>query len=407
MTTVRQKLEKLQFIILAGSLLIVLTGCSELVRGTPQPGATPADISTLRTGPFKTDPVSFSLKAGLDEPVQVRLVEARRLLNYLIMPLDIDPELRIQGKSAVFATESGVPTIQGFQDSHKRVIKDNVRFIAGVASHQSNGSVRTPKGMTVSVLQFESPQESERATAELDQISMDSGQRKHASIPGAPNAKTSISDDLQIDSWQQHGNYVIGVSVKFQMATAEESAKKVSIALGSQISALDKQQPVPLDDVLDQPLDSENIVRRSTLPDHRDSLSTTDDFGLFQPTGIAHFERNPTEARQVFEEAGVDLIGRRASTVYRTRDLAAAFQLQTFLATKGKHDMMLDPPLGLMDAQCVRFDTEDNRGHNAMCALVSGRYVAVVTAKSLGYGQYDQDLQERASAQYAILRKCE
>ncbi|MFI5502029.1 hypothetical protein ACIA5E_23455 [Nocardia asteroides] len=407
MTTVRQKLATLQFIILAGSLLVVLTGCGEAVRGTPEPGATPADISTLRTGPFKTDPISFSLKPGLDEPVQVRLVEGRRLLNYLIMPLDIDAELRIQGKTSVFATESGMPAIQGFQDSHRRVIKDNVRFIAGVVSHQSNGSVRTPKGMTVSVLQFESSQESLRAAIELDQISMDTGQRNHLSVPGAPNAKTTISADLQIDSWQQHGDYVIGVSAKFQSATVEETAKKVSLALDTQITALNRQRPVPLDDVLDQPLDSENIVRRSTLPDQRDSLSNTDDFGLFQPSGIVHFERNPAEARRIFEESGVDLIGRRASTVYRARDLAAAFQLQTFLATKGRHDMMLDPPLGIMDAQCVRFDAEDNRGHNAMCALVSGRYVAVVTAKSLGYGQYDQDLQERAAAQYAILRKCE
>ncbi len=388
------------------SITVALTGCGSIVPGAPQPGATKVDIDTLRTGPFQREPVPFALKAGLNEPEQVRLVEARRLLNYLIQPLDIDPELHVPGKAAVFASETGMPVIQGIQLEHQRVIKDNVKFIAGVATHQTNGSIRNPRRLSIAVFQFESEAESARAAKELNQISIESSPRENINIPGIANAHASIAQD-QLDSWQSHGPYVVAVSILTTQAGVDESVTLTQKALTAENHALDRHKPIPLDDVLDQPLDGENIVRRTSIPDTRDSFVQINDFGVYQPSGILHFQRFPSEARQVFTDTGVDLIGRRASTVYRARDLAAAFKLQTFLAKQGKNDTNLDPPLGVADAQCVRFDNEDDRGHNSMCAVVYGRYVAVVTAKSIGYGQFDSDLQERAAAQYYTLQKCE
>lgn len=391
----------------AAMAIVICSGCASTIAGNPQPGATPVDIDSLRSGPFISEPETFELKDGYGAPEQVRLIEGRRLLNYLIQPMDIDIDVQELRDAEVFAAQASMPDIQGITDAHKQVVKYNVKFIAGVAASRTNGSLRYPKEVSVAVLQFDSDAESSRAAREFNRISMEAVGRTSLDLPGTPNTYSSVLDGRQIDSWQNHGPYVILVSVKRSVAEYEDTILKVKDALLAQNYALDSQAPIPLDDVLDRPLDPENVVRRTMKLSIRDSTLSTDDFGPYRPAGILHFERNPAAARKAFEEAGVDIIGQRASTVYRTRDLAAAFRLQTFLAKAGKDDSPLDPPLGIADAQCVRFDDVDERGNNAMCAVVYGRFVAVVTAKSIGHAQFDSGLQERAAAQYAILRKCE
>ncbi|MFC4124778.1 DUF7373 family lipoprotein [Nocardia rhizosphaerae] len=387
--------------------MLTCSGCGATIIGNPQPAATSVDIESLRPGPFIAEPEAFELKDGYGAPEQVRLIEGRRLLNYLIQPIDIDTDVQKLRDTEVFATHLGMPEIQGISDTHKQVVKYNVHFIAGVAASRTNGSLRDPKEVSVAVLQFDSNSESSRAAEEFNRISMEAIGRSSIIVPGASNTHSSALDRTQIDSWQSYGPYVILVSVKRSAAEFDDTVSKVKDALLAQNYALDLQAPTPLDDVLDRPLDPENIVRRTMNHNSRDATVSTDDFGPYRPSGILHFARNPAAARKAFEDAGVDAVGQRASTVYRTRDLAAAFRLQTFLAKPGKDDRPLDPPLGIADAQCVRFDEVDERGNNAFCAVVYGRFVAVVATKSIGHAQFDSGLQERAAAQYAILQKCE
>ncbi|MCA2210270.1 DUF7373 family lipoprotein [Nocardia rosealba] len=401
-----------RMIALLGAIMLC-AGCGSVVSGTPQPGTSAVDVSALRTGPFQTEPAAFELKEGLDEPRQVRLVEGRRLINYLVNPVDIDPELRIPGKPAVFADEYGVPTLQGLHESHRAVLADNYKFIAGAAANQRNGSVRTPREMTLAVFHFDSATESRRAARELHLISAGLGAGTNIQVRETADAFVTETDGTRRDTWFAHGPYAILVSARIPTPSLEELSRLSDGAINAQKRSLDAHKQVPLDEVLDVPVDGENILRRAMDHDARDSVpyegygtEYSDTYGTYRPAGIRHFERNPAEAAAVFERAGVDLIGRRASTVYRTRDTAAAFLLQTYLASKGKDDTALDPPLGIADAQCVRFDSTDGRDHNSMCAVVYGRYVAVVTAKSIGFANFDGDLQERAAAQYIILQKC-
>lgn len=395
-------------VITAAAVAVACCSCGVTVAGNPQPGAAPVDITKLRPGPFSSEPTPFQLDTGYGAPERVRLIEARRLLNYLIQPTQVDQDAQKHEQTAVFASHLGLPVSEGILDAHKAVIKDNVRFIAGVAAIRSNGSARSPKEVSVAVLQFESDSESSWAAKELNNISMTAGARKSLDIPGHPDAQSSGLDGaVQIDTWQPHGPYVVLVSTKQPPGDLTGAISRVKSSLEEQNRALDTQRPIPLDDVLDQPLDPDNIVRRTTDRETRDAIPSTDDFGTFQPAGILHYQKSPIDARKEFEKAGVDLVGRRASTVYRTRDAAAAFSLQAFLTRRGKDDTTLAPPFGIADAQCVRFDTFDDRENNAICAVVHGRYVAVVSAKSMGYAQIDIGLQERTAAQFIILKKCE
>ncbi|KAF0848330.1 DUF7373 family lipoprotein [Nocardia caishijiensis] len=386
--------------------MMLCSGCGSTVTGTPQPGATAVDINTLRTGPFRTEPTTFKLKEGLDEPKQVRLVEARRLINHLINPADIDPEVRLPGKPTVFAAAEDLPIFQGIHESHRAVLSGNYKFIAGVAANQDNGSARNPRQISVAVFQFDSNAESIRAARELHLITVHTWPGPDVQTRENADTFSSGHGGTHQDTWHAYGPYTILVSVRIPHSSVDELSRISDSAVAEQKQALDSHKPVPLDEVLDVPVDGENVMRRAMDHDVRDTLTSADSYGTYQPSGIRHFERDPAGAVAKFDQTGVDLIGRRASTVYRTRDTAAAFLLQTYLATKGKDDTALDPPLGIADAQCVRFDTADSRGHNSMCAVVYGRYVGVVTATSIGFANFDADLQERAAAQYAILQKC-
>jgi hypothetical protein len=56
----------------------------------------------------------------------------------------------------------------------------------------------------------------------------------------------------------------------------------------------------------------------------------------------------------------------------------------------------------------VRLDTRDlNRNFTSYCAVVFDRYVAVVVSTITEASQVDRKLQERAAAQYSILKKSE
>ncbi|MFJ2834989.1 MULTISPECIES: DUF7373 family lipoprotein [Nocardia] len=395
--------------LVVGIVTTASTGCGSEITGNPVPGATGVDSNFLRTGPFQTEPIAFEIESGARGPEQVRLVEGRRLLNFLAHPIDIDPDLKVPGRTRIFGDQNAVPTVGGIHDEHLRVFKDSVEFVTGVSTSQSNGSVRSPKSISIAVLRFASDTVSARTTEELDRITMASNPRR-VDTPRYPTAKSSTSDDKTIVTWLAHGPYIVMTEVRTSTPGTEKLAISVEDTLGMQVRSLDQQNPIPLDDVLDQPLDPENLVRRTMVRDQkRDSSQSDEDYGYFQPAGMLHFERNPAEARKKFEETGVDLIARRGSTVYRTKDLASSFQLQTFLSRRGKNDVALEPPPGIADAQCLRLDTPDpSRNYDLMCAVVYDRYVAVVAQTSFySTAQVDHSLQERTAAQYAILKKCE
>lgn len=386
----------------------VVAGCGSTVTGTAEPGSTAVDINLLRTGPFQTVPKSFEFETSANGPEMIKLIEGRRLLNYLVHPMDLDPSLVFPRQTFAFADGSDVPISGALRDEHKYVFRNNVNFITGVVATQSNGSVRNPKEISVAILQFSSEAESAKSVQELHQITLESTNARVIDIPESPITYATASDDKAIDTWKVHGPYLIMTSVRISSPDLNQLVSSVKKSLEMQTHSLDGQRPTPLDDVLDQPLDPENMLRRALARDKRDLVGSTGEFGVLKPSAMLHYERHPAEARQKFEETGVDLIARRTSTVYRTRDLGSAFVLQNFLSKKGKNDIEMTPPPGIADAQCLRMDERDpHRNYDVMCAVVYDRYVAVVTESSLNAtAQIDHTLQERTAAQYVILKKC-
>ncbi|MGW5439160.1 DUF7373 family lipoprotein [Nocardia asteroides] len=401
---------------LAGLLtvLIIGSGCAAPISGQAKPGMAPVDLATLKTGAAVTEPTTFELKYS-DTAKTVRLIEGRRLLDVLIQSIDVDPELSKRGTTRVFADGTDMSKDDGLPEMFKAAVDDN-NFIAGVTASRTNGSVRDTRGMHLSVLHFATAQDSKNAAAAMYRLSTTGERaRQPVAISGYPEANGSSGDGSAVSSFQAHGPFVVVVSMSQETPDSAGLASKIKKTLDLQLPALDKYRVIAPDDLLDLPLDPDGIMRRATgkspSGDPYGMSYHEEDFGTFQPSGILHFERNPAETRKAFEEAGVDLIGRRYSTVYRTRDVESAFKLQTVLAKRGKSDTELAPPPGIADAQCVRLEESDpNRGYNGICVLVYDRYVAVVMSLatvSRASLQVDPILQERTAAQYAILKKSE
>ncbi|GAD87564.1 hypothetical protein FEK33_19695 [Nocardia asteroides NBRC 15531] len=388
-----------------------VVGCGGTVSGTPQPGATPIDLDHLRPGPFKNEPTPFEIQWSMEMPRSIRLIESRKMLNHLVHPFDVDPSLASPGETKVFADAFAMSSKNGLGDEYLTPIRNNAKFIGGVSTSQSNSSVRSAKDLAIAVLHFSTEAEATRIADEFHRITLGTTSRQAIEISGLLSARASVESERTLDYFEPYGRYVIWTRVKLPSPDLRGATEMVAKTVGMQKESLDRFKPTPLDDVLDTPLDPENIMRRAAARSDRDGAgisSYEEDFGPFQPSGILHFERHPVEARKKFEETGVDLIGRRASTVYRTRDLASAFQLQTFLATPGRNDFILKSPPGLADSQCIKIDATDaSRKYDALCAVVYDRYVAVVTANAISGGEIEGGLIERAAAQYAILKKCD
>ncbi|MFC4124781.1 DUF7373 family lipoprotein [Nocardia rhizosphaerae] len=401
---------------LAGLLALVVaaSGCAATVSGSALPGMTPVDLAGLNTGAAVTEPTAFELKFS-DTAKSIRLIDGRRLLNVLVHPIDVDPDLTDRLTTRVFADGTDMSNDDGLPAMFESAVDDN-NFIAGVTASRVNGSVRESKGLHLSVLHFATAQDSRNAATAMYQAST-SGERPRqpVTIAGYPEANASNRDDTSVSAFLAHGPFVIVVSASQDAPDLAQLSSMVEKTLELQIPPLDGYQVIPTDDLLDTPLDPEGIMRRATgespAGDPFGMSYHEEDFGVFEPSGILHFERNPAETRAAFEEAGVDLVGRRYSTVYRTRDVEAAFKLQTVLAARDKSDAVLEPPPGIADAQCVRMaEADPNRGYNGFCVLVYQRYVAVVmslASSSRTTLSVDPTLQERTAAQYAILTKSE
>ncbi|WP_330252318.1 hypothetical protein OG874_40585 [Nocardia sp. NBC_00565] len=389
--------------------LLIGTSCASSIDGQPLPGLAPVDLSTLKTGAAATDPSPFKLRTSSDTAQSVRFIEARRMLNYVVQPFDVDSDLTSVGFVKLIADSTSMTADGALPEIYKQV-GDNNNLVAGAYVSRSNGNLRSQKRLIISVLRFASDADSKNAADDFARITAEQRERHPIPIDSYPDARATSADNLSANAFQPHGPYVIAISAGMPEANQDKLAGTIKKTIDLQIPQIDRQQPVPVDDLLDLPLDPDGIMRRAApkAKDYSDpGFSLYDeDFGPFEPAGILHFERNPIDVRKAFEEGGVDLIGRRAGTVYRARDLAAAIRLQTALTKPGKNDTVLDPPPGLGDAQCLRLDLKDlNRQYSSFCAIVYDRYVAVVISSFPELARVDRRLEERTAGQYSILVK--
>ncbi|MEV6273861.1 hypothetical protein [Nocardia sp. NPDC051832] len=383
-------------------------GCSSAtIAGNPQPGMTPVDLTVLKTGAHPREPTEYEPDLGTF--ADVRDIEAHRTLNYLVVPTDIDNDITEVGKIELFSSPESPFISKVLPDKYRPALVEN-NLLLGVYVSRTNADLRKRKKLIVSLLRFPTAAISQKAVADLARITDAEGDRHPIAIDGHPTASTSSADDITAISFIARDQFVFLVNAGVPQADQTGLAGVVKKTIDEQFARLTQFKPTAFDDVLDSPVDPDSIMRRA-LPkatDATDPFFSDEDFGALQPSGALHYERNPLQVRKAFEESGVDLVGRRGAIVYRSRDLAAAFRLQTVLTKAGRNDEELPSPPGLPDTRCIRRDQIDVvRNFDELCAVLHGRFIAIVMTKSKLAGGINPDLYPRAAAQYSVLANSE
>ncbi|WP_156371325.1 DUF7373 family lipoprotein [Nocardia arizonensis] len=392
--------------LLALFVAATVTGCSATISGTANPGLTPVDPATLRTGAYVPQPTAYTPK--LYTINDMRLIEARRMLGYLVHPASIDADLTQVGDVRFFDAADSPFTQKTLPDEYRPATIDN-NMLAGVYVSRINENLRSRKKLIVSVLRFPTDATAAKAAEDFGRIAANP-QTHPLTLDGHPEVRASSRDDSAGLAFLSRGPYVILVNAGVPQPDRAAVTQVLLTTVERQLTLLDQLKPTPWDDVLDLPLDTDSIMRRALpkAPDYSDPFTTDSDFGVYTPAAELHFERNPVQVKKAFDDGGVDLVGRRAAVVYRARDLPAAFALQSALMIAGRNDEILDSPPGLPDVRCLRLDTRDFvRNYDEFCTVIRGRYVAVVVAETPIAARVDINLYQRAAAQYAILANSE
>ncbi|MFE9787908.1 hypothetical protein ACFYO7_21270 [Nocardia salmonicida] len=337
----------------------------------------------------------------------VRDLESKRMLNYVVSSSDIDPEVDQLAAVETYANPGGPFATPALPESIRPALTDN-SLLAGAYVARTDGNPRSPRRLIVSILRFPTEEKAIRSSAEITQaLRMESAQTIHvASKPDISAFSTNWSAGTAVFS---QGLYAViinyGRADPDQVATTSHLTKAVDL----QLSKLQQLHPTPWEDVLDAPLDPDGIMRRalaSELPNY--PFIAEKDFAAFHPDGHLHYERNADLMKHAYTESGTDLIGRRFGITYRTRDSLGAFRLQSALTTPSKGDQEVPPPPHLVDARCVKFYEPDPiRKFDMICVVVRGKCVGAVFARSTLAGLVDPVLYERAAAQYTLLARSE
>ncbi|MFD7841889.1 hypothetical protein ACFV4K_02965 [Nocardia sp. NPDC059764] len=385
------------------------------VSGHAVPGMTAADLPKLKVGPYPSAPAEFVPFYGT--VADAYAIESRRMMSYLAGPDRIDPDVRYLGGARLLSSSGAdYDDDNGPFPKNWQPVAERNRLIAGAYIARNNDSVRARKHIILAIQRFPSEQAARAAvdgywetlnTPERHPIPIDT-----ADLPADTHdsARASSRTDDRGELVAVRGVYaIIGHAVIPQHDPAALGTRLRDM-LRAQLTAMAELKPTPLEDLPDLPGNPDKILDL-TLPNQYDSTDSDrwggrGQGGVYTPAAALHFERDTAVARPAFEAAGVDLVARNGATVYRTRDLKAAFGLQTALTRLGRDDDEVPNPGGITDAHCVRLDEpEPIRDATYLCAVVYGRYVAVIGAQARFSGGAPASFEQRVSAQYSMLAR--
>ncbi len=119
--------------------------------------------------------------------------------------------------------------------------------------------------------------------------------------------------------------------------------------------------------------------------------------GWYHASGMLHFVVNPNDDKPIFDKAGVDLVTRDGSTVYRAKDAAGAkYIVDGFVKESAGYVPSfkeMTAPSGADYVRCL----QDALAAQYYCVAQYGRYAVELNAKS------ESDMAEAVSAQGKLL----
>lgn len=380
------------------ALSVSAAGC-----GSDSPPPTPVvDVSHLDVGSYATAPREIG-KPGFD---RARLSEGQRLASFVPLPMDIDPRFTVQSGSGTNVTLGFIETVYALELSADPFRAITPGFIAGFYSlGYSESDILIATSLTNTVLLFSDQQAATLAAPALAQaVAEKKGLSAPVAIGNRPDAFAFWKPGTQeLYAFQASGQYVIYTTIRDRAKILLETTDLPAMVALTEKSfdtvgtRLREFRPTPRDKLTDVPLDRDGMLGRSLTRPREDDWSNPP--GLYDRTGALHMSDDPLSDKKLFEEAGVDWIANSAGNVYRAEDSAGAQLIRDRHSELSKLYRRIDPPKNLPDARCREFRAKNSLVLRFHCVVSYDRYTAEVRSGQL------IDVQQRISAQYAILTK--
>ncbi len=372
-----------------------------------EPAAKPAgpaygiDISRLDVGNYPVQPRSLGNATG---DKQSRHREGQRLAEYVLHPVELDPAFGHNtwpsDRGHIVLDRKPLAVLLA-NDTFTEVAQDLVTgwvTAASTAMDEKNGIV-----LVNAVMVFPNEQRAKEVAEQLERDDFTYNRdNQPVQVPKHPAARAHWRPQVPgVGSWLAHGRFVVMTNVK-EYAAAPNLPSHVSWIerlLDRQLPLLDQFKPTASNELKTIPLDPDGLLGRA-LPSPKASPSRTDGDLVVGPRGAISELLDPKFVVEDLRAAGTDLVAFGNSVVIRTRDAAAATTLFDKLTGPSASMEPTEGPSGVgQDARCSA--PKPVHGQRPpigwVCFVKYDRFVAEVSATG------EQDLMQRAAAQYALL----
>ncbi|PXX66532.1 hypothetical protein DFR70_103281 [Nocardia tenerifensis] len=382
--------------------LVLLSVCTAGCGSDSSPPPPAVDIGQLDVGSYATAPREIG-KPGFD---RARLSEGQRLGSFVPLPMDIDPRFVFQSGLSISKTMGFIEQVYTLTLSADDFRAKAPGFIAGFYSlGYSDSDISIATSLENTVLLFSDQQ---AATLAATNLAAAVAARRGLTEPvGLGNHRDALAfskpGTQELTSFQASGQYVIVAAIMDQakttlgltdlpamVALAEKSIDTVG-------ARLREFRSTPTDKLTEVPLDHDGMLGRSLPRPNEDGWRNPP--GLYDRAGALHMSEHPVSDKKLFEEAGVDWMANYAGNLYRAENPKGAQLIRDNHSTLRKIQRRIDAPKNLPDARCSELRDKHALASRFHCVVSYDRYTAEVWSDQL------IDVQQRISAQYAILSK--
>lgn len=379
--------------------VLVTAGCNSVVDGsaskeTGGPAAGAADPALVDVGNYPTKPRPPLGTSGVNGAI----IEGQRMADFVTGPWEVDPAL-IEGYGF------GAMVLRNAQPLKNTFSTEIVQAIGGpdfVNGFVTARSVHGNKILINSVLRYRTPEAAKAAAEVLARAALESKVAtppiettaipRHPETSGVSHVFVDTDSDRRWSVAQgvtAHGPYVL-----LQQAESTDgldpALELIAKTLDLQAPLIDQFQPTDPEKFADLPRDPTGLLAR-TLP-VPDKTATIVQNATFGQHGTLHFQSNPVTSAPLFNETGMDTMVRGMTTLYQTKDDAAATRIATAFADEtASASRPADPVEHLPGSRCMQIPSG-----SFYCTAAAGRYAIESNATQL------PDAQQQLAAQYLM-----
>jgi len=388
----------------AAATAVLLTGCSTGSAEEASPAAgdvAQVDASTLDTGNFPTTPQPAFSTVGDD--FIGRSIEGQRMAEYVINPIEIDPQLTDLKSMSTYVVKDGKSLGNLLPDPIPQAAVDNGMLI-GFASTRSTPGKDNQQSLVNAVFRFPDAASAQKAATDLHVATLNgdsygTGPAQPGKIDVLPNTLVGNRESslgLTTNAFTPYNEYVLYQWTQTPVTQKDWAAQTIAKVVRDQGPMIEKFPATAPGDYANIKLDVDNVLRL-TIP--TEGTTATSQFAVYGPRGASHFDSDPATLLEAFEATGTTRLAVNETNVYLSQTEEGSKDLmdrlgRAFETGEGMTPSM--PPANVPGAKCWTVDTP--QGVGTRCLVQHGQYVgesAVLDG--------EQRAQQLAAAQYLIL----